>query len=161
MLSNFKQELFFPLLFLTLGIFVFIESNSFPETAAFFPKLLSVLLIFFSLIIFINILQKNNIEKNKINGNYNTKKITSKEGNNKTVYILLIGLILYTILIKYLGYVVSTIILVYYTIFSLNYEKKRSILFISIIIGFILYFIFKYIFKTPLPPGIIFGIFKN
>jgi len=113
------------------------------------------------LIIFINILQKNNIEKNKINGNYNTKKITSKEGNNKTVYILLIGLILYTILIKYLGYVVSTIILVYYTIFSLNYEKKRSILFISIIIGFILYFIFKYIFKTPLPPGIIFGIFKN
>lgn len=154
---NYRKELFFPLIFIILGIIVFLESNNFPKTAAFFPRLLAVTIILLSLFLILKTLKKVPFEKSISSSK--KEQITTKEENIKIVFILLIGLIVYTFIIKYFGYLISTVFLIYYTIFFLKYEKKKNIVGISVIIGVMLFLIFKYLFKTPLPQGSIFNLF--
>jgi len=142
---KFKADLVFSFVLIILGVLIFTESSTYPEKVALFPKILSVIMI-----LLVSVSLFNNFRNKEI-----TKDIPIKE-NLRIVYILLVGLILYRLILPFLGYIISTVFLAYYTILFLEYKKKKYAFIVSIIFVLLLFFIFNYLIKTRLPTGIIF-----
>lgn len=74
----------------------------------------------------------------------------------KRVVITLSLSFLYFISIYFIGYIIATIVFTLLTIFLFGYKKHTMYIFTAFQVG-ILYFIFIYIFRLPLPKGLLFN----
>ena len=140
---HWKIDIFVGLFFLAIsGVFGGIAS-CYPHLAAMFPQFISLALAILSGSLAWMAFRRRNSEED-------THGIKQ---NISTVLLIVCGLIAYIIVLKWLGYILSTILLIMYTIIVLGYTKIKQVLLISIIAVLIIYVIFRYLINVPLPQG--------
>ncbi|MDI7258516.1 MAG: tripartite tricarboxylate transporter TctB family protein [Thermodesulfobacteriota bacterium] len=137
---------------MVLAMFGMIQASLFETTmklgvgVSFLPFWMSALLMFLALILLINVLRGR--EKCE------DKPVFNKEGILKTVFLAIV-LIFYLILLEILGYFVSTFLFFFITIFILNRSHIIRITFWAAMFTFLLFAVFKWWLKSPLPTGLI------
>lgn len=152
-----KENIILGIMFISLALFAIYETTNFQKNpyglsidslgAAFFPKLVSVLIILLSALLIVGELKKKN------------KKESSSFLDSKITFPLLIGALvfIYSFLIRFLGYIISTIILNIVLLIIFKVEKKTSIIVFPVILTLLVYVIFKIAFRVPLAEGILFS----
>lgn len=144
------------ILFMLFGVLSYIEAGkirilSFGGKigADFFPKNLSILLIILSLCWLINdLLKKSESEK---------KKVTTEEIGRITFFAIVF--ILYVFLLKYFGFIVTTIFLVFFNHILLRTGKVNIKILVltsiySVIVAIGMWYLFEKVFQMTLPSGI-------
>ncbi len=134
-------DLFLSFFLFIISGFVYIQSAGFPEVSAKFPRLTAVFTIILALFLMISAIKRRNEEYAKTDNNY------------LIVCKIIAGLIIYSLVLKVFGYLISTIMLTSYTIFTMKYSKKKNILLISCVVILVIYLIFKVLLQIPLPRG--------
>jgi len=132
---------------LLVCIIVYLLTNNYPSphvgyiSAATFPRLLSTLIGVLGVVLMIqSIYTKNNI------------KIQFK--NSKIVITVIIALILYALTIKYIGFEITTVCFIFFTLYLLGIKKLSYLIFTPIITTLLIQYIFKNILGVALPVGI-------
>lgn len=134
---------------LLLSLYVLLESKTFADASegaannpALFPVALAILLAIFSSILIIQAL----LRKEKIKFGIN-KEVALRIG------VFFVSLTIYVFILKVLGFLLSTII---FSIFMINYLKgnkkisKESLIY-GVIFSVIVFLVFYFILKVPLP----------
>ena len=109
------------------------------------PKGLGYLLLSLSVILFFQNRPEKDEEKQKRN---------IKKDDLIILIVTLLSLLLYVFLLEPLGFVISTIVFLAFTIRLYGYKKWITNLVVSIGFSLFLYFSFNYILKVYLPQGI-------
>jgi len=143
-----KTDFYLSLILIILSIIVFIESLRLPKIPSYFPRLLSILLLITAVILTMSALRRRGKE---------VKKVKKKEYNYYQLGAVVGSLILYILILRWLGYLLSTGLLIIWLISTSGYPKRKQIIIISIIAVVALYIIFKLILNVPLPMGIFAG----
>lgn len=155
-----KKEFWFGITLIGIGLLVSIISSTFPSFVvegkklpgpAFFPAILSVILIIgggYEILISLRI---KGLQKSK-----KTFIEYCKDWGNQNIFIVVLTLILYVPIIKWLGFVFGTFLLSFLLMIRLKASWQRGII-ASAILVVIIILIFEKVFKVPLPEGI-FGI---
>jgi len=133
-----NTNIYLSITLIILSIIVFIESLKLPNIDAQFPKLISISLFITAIILVISSLKIKTQEK-------------KKEYNYWRAGIVIVGLILYILILRWLGYLLSTGLLITYVIFILGYNKRKQIIVVAIVATVVLYLIFKILLGVPLP----------
>ena len=142
---HWKIDMFVGVFFLVISLLFGGIALNYPPLAAMFPQFISVCLAVLSgSLICVSFRRRNSNEETH-----------GVQHNVLTVLQVVCCLIVYIVLLTWLGYIRSTILLVMYTIIVLGYTKIKQTTLISVLAVFIIYFIFKYLIKVPLPQGII------
>lgn len=76
--------------------------------------------------------------------------------NPKNFIILTVLLVFYVWIMGYIGFIVSTLVFLPFTIFLMGYKKVLNLIACSVGITVFVYFLFVKVFEIPLPENIIF-----
>lgn len=137
-----KELLSIVFLYLLSGYFFF-KASEFRGDAGLFPRLLSGTVAFLNTIHLVTVLTRN-VEKKK-----------SKEDRELRKLLIIIFLsILYILLIKPLGFVISSLVFLLSTVYLLDVKKKKMGVIIAIITIALIYIAFALILKVKVPMGI-------
>jgi len=147
------KDIICSLLFLSFGIFIFIHSLEITPKmekdlgSGYMPKLIAGSIITLSIIKLI-LLFLNKTNKN------------SQEENNDVFggLLTIILLALYVYFFNIVGFILSTTLYLFFQILILSNEKNRNLVLfgiISIVTSLVIYTLFVYIIKSPLPIGLI------
>lgn len=134
-----KPDVVLALLLILLSAGVYALSAPMPKLAAAFPRFLSVLLIVLSLILLMTSLRSADTAKLSINW--------------RPVGTVVLVMVAYYYMLRYLGYIVSTIALTSSLYYVLGYRDKRVLILTSLGISIGLYLLFGLAFGVPLPRG--------
>lgn len=137
------------MLLIGLSIAMVIMTRDFPPGfrgsglgPSFFPILVTIVILFLVFLLLLETYKK--IDKNQ--------KINFK--NLKAPLFLTVIIILYAIIIKFIGFRISTFVFLFVSTTFLKIEIKKA-LFFSFIITAIVYIIFRVLLKIPLPTGVL------
>jgi len=133
-----NTNIYLSITLIILSIIVFIESLKLPNIDAQFPKLISISLFITAIILVISSLKMKTQEKKKEYNYWRAGKV-------------IVGLILYILILRWLGYLLSTGLLITYVISILGYKKRKQIIVVAIVSTVVLYLIFKILLGVPLP----------
>jgi len=151
-----KAEIFISLFFMNFSIIIFKMSDSFPSLkghdvgSGFFPRMLSIILIFLSLLLLFGCFKK----KNSIFAENNEKSIDILPSIR--VIIVIILTIAYRYLLEYVGLLILSPLYLIILMLLIKVEDFKKSVFLSIFVTITLWFIFCYLLKMPLPTGSIF-----
>lgn len=144
---------------IAISLYVIFTSITFPEDhvmkigPGFFPLLLAILFLIFSIILILKeILSKKSKEE--------FDKFSFKDPGIIRSLITLGALIVYIILLPYLGFIIDTIILLVFLMLLMKYKKYLIIGVTSVGVSFAVFFIFEKLLNITLPMGFI-EIFFN
>ena len=138
-------------LVLALCITFFIQSLSYPATAARLPQILIIIIAILAVIMFLDA-----IRKQKKADKANEKVEKTEQINVKQVLVFGILIVLYVVLLEPIGYFILTPI---FTFAALMYLKATHIgIAAAISIGFtaIIYGLFSVFLNVPIPKGMFF-----
>jgi asparagine N-glycosylation enzyme membrane subunit Stt3 len=124
---------------------VFIESLKIPKVPSEFPKLISLLLTLLAVILMLTAFKRRE------------EKTKETVYNFYPVICVILCLIVYILVLRWIGYIVSSIVLIFSVILILGYKKKKRVFIISLASVTVIYLIFKIILGVPLPMGFIFN----
>ncbi len=128
----------------------FVYSGKYPKDIVLYPKLICELGIGLSVLEVLKICLLERKEKA-----YEQIASVSVKDLIK-VLIVFAGLVVYAVMIPFLGYVVSTILYMAAVSFWINRtQKKYTYLVIAVCMAIVLYVVFKIVLKIPLPAGIL------
>jgi len=116
----------------------------------FFPYLIVVSIICLGAVSLIIDIYK--VKVNKEEHEINDINITSAF----RVVATIVNLIVWIILIRYLGFIISTILLTSFLIIIIEKRKTYQVLSVSVLFSILIYFIFQLGLKIPLPKGLFF-----
>ena len=122
----------------------------FPETTialspTVFPRFVSVCLFILSLILLLQGIKKQVTESEQSNNIQFNKAFVFR-------FILMVTVaIFYLLIINKTGYLVATPIFIAGSMLIFNEKKLYRIILVSVVTTFILYFVFRIIFRVPLP----------
>ncbi|MGL4985882.1 MAG: tripartite tricarboxylate transporter TctB family protein [Treponemataceae bacterium] len=109
-----------------------------PRTQSFsYPRVIAYVLLFFTIVCLINEIRK---------------KIVF---NSTIPFTGLIAIPLYFIITANCGFLMATILFFPSAIYILGLKDKKKIVFLSIILTGVIFIIFRYGFKVPIPQGIL------
>jgi|SRR5699024_1001970 len=140
MISKHQLDIFLSIVLILLSVLIFFTSQGMPPDAGGFPKFLSLFLGVCALILLITSLKKNKIIKIK--------------ADKKAIFVFLlitITLIIYYIALIYLGFIISSIILVFSILYIFEAANVIKNLIISVLIVMVIYYIFHKLLNVPLP----------
>lgn len=119
------------------------------------PQLLAVFIIGLSIF---NILIYKKNSKNSAQESYKEDTNNDSIAYPKNLWISITLLALYTFLINYIGFVVSTTLFVLVNMYVMGLKNKRNLIIISVIIVVALVVVFPKLLGVPLPRGV--GVFS-
>ena len=155
-----EGNLIFGTVLIGVAILVIVEASFFPKFVvsgkklpgpAFFPTILGIILVisgFYEIIM--ALLEKRFFRLSKPFSNY------LKDWGIQNVLILLLMLIIYVPIIKFLGFILGTFIISSLLMVRLKTGWIRSVV-VSIALIVVIVLLFEKVFKIPLPEGV-FGI---
>jgi len=129
------------IIFLILSFGISTNSNDI-FNASFMPKIYTILIILFGILIIINSF------KNKINNQ------TVKEYKGPIMTMLLV--IIYIMAIPLIGYYLSTIIMIFTFLFIVKFKNRFLLILTPFIASGLVYVIFEMLLKVPIPTGSLF-----
>jgi putative tricarboxylic transport membrane protein len=146
-----KGNIVISCVFILLGIIVLVNVSTYPSVGreqitgpAFFPRLLALILIGLSVMLFIS--------------NYRSKDQSSTglfDIYAINAYITMVGLLGYMVMINIVGFIIATPILLFGLMKFYGMKKYPKLVLSSVIITGIIYGVFKLLLAVPLPTGII------
>ena len=129
-----------------VSIIFFIIAQNMKGDAGLFPKLLSGLIFILNSIQLFFIIVKNTLSSK------------SKEDLSiKKLIIIMLLCSLYVLLLKYLGFIISSILFLISSVFLLEVENKKLGIFIGICTVIVIYICFGIFLRVQIPVGI-FGV---
>jgi len=146
-------------LFLAFGLLFFIEGSKYPSTikgdmgSSFMPQLIAACIIILAVMKIIESLRINN-PKAKSNDLASQKEKEDIKGGLMTVALIIV----YAVLFKPLGFIVSTFLYLMLQMIVLCDKDKRNwkiITSISVIAPVLIYLFFVYVVERPMPQGFI------
>ncbi|RKX55123.1 MAG: hypothetical protein DRP50_03340 [Thermotoga sp.] len=155
-----KKTFWFGITLIGIGILVVAVSSTFPGFVVggkklpgpgFFPTILSIILMIGGIYEILISLRTKGVKK------YRRSFVEyCKDWGNQNIFIVILSLILYVPIIKWIGFIVGTFLLSLLLTIRLKATWLRGII-TSVILVIIIILIFEKIFKISLPEGI-FGI---
>ncbi|MDR7870467.1 MAG: tripartite tricarboxylate transporter TctB family protein [Tissierellaceae bacterium] len=135
----------------------------------FFPNILSIILGILGISLLITSLYKIKVDNNNIDNDVeiiedSSTVVTKSYGKLKVLsrypdIISIILLFIYTISMKYLGFIISSVIYLFLqmNVLSIYRKSKNYLLYglVSVVVPIIVYYIFTQIFSLTLPEGIL------
>lgn len=152
-MTNRQRDIICAVLFLGFGIFMFSNSLSIHPIipnevgSGYVPKVLSLAITFLSALLFVLSLLKKKVARQE----------KSDEDSKAGVFTIL-ALAVYVVLFQVLGFLVATVLYLFFQITLLSTEKNRNLLLfgaISIVVPVVIYMIFKTLFQMSFPVGIL------
>lgn len=111
--------------------------------AGFWPAMLGVLLIMLAVILTITtIIKRKDLEKIPV--------ILNQAANHR-VYIMMGVIILFLIMMKFLGFYIAAFVFIPVTMFVMGEKNKKKMLFVSVLTMAAIYIIFELVLKTKMP----------
>jgi putative tricarboxylic transport membrane protein len=148
-----NYDKFTSVIWLIVGLFFFIGGlklgveKLFSPGPGFFPALFSAILILLSLILFFL-----NFRKKK---HYTKQKLWKEKNSWRPICSILFALLCYALLLNNIGYIITTIIFLFYLIKIIGDRGWKQAFTISFLGTSISYSVFKVLFEVPLPKGIL------
>lgn len=144
-MKNPKNDVYFSIVLLLFTGFVFQQTYNFPKEAALFPRIFTITLGILALILLIkSLIAVKSLKTGE------TEEV-KKPQNYKSPAMIVIGLVLYALLLKVLGYIITTFLLSAYVIYVLGYRDIKKMLLTSGIGVTLTYVVFKVILGVNLP----------
>lgn len=137
-----KVDIYISFTLLCFSSYTFIESNNFGSLSRKFPKLISFFLFLLSLILLFSSFRGNKDD------------VADKEIDIFPVIKILIGILIYIVFLKWIGYLPLSFMLIFYITLILGYKNKVKAIIFSFISTIIVYFIFITLLQVPIPEGI-------
>ncbi len=137
-MNNKFSDCLLSVLCIGFGLYIVIESKDINFYEKIFPFLVGFGLIFTSVFVLSSALIKKN-----------PKPIEKK--NYALVFMMIAILVIYAILIKYAGYILSTTFLCAIILYVLGYKKATTIIIVSLSVTTVTYVLFKILLNVPLP----------
>jgi len=135
---------------LGLSLYVYLASKTFErvgsglaENPAYYPRILAFLLALLSVILLVDTLRK----RVKVTCSVNVELL-------KNLGLFLAFLLMYILLLKPIGFILTTIAFIFCMTWFLGGTKKQAFI-ASIPMSLIVYVVFSFILKVPLPKGIL------
>lgn len=146
-----RKEILVSIVFMILSIIIFILTFRFPKlTVALsptaFPRFISISLFFLSIILLLSGI----IAGRKNNQQAEVSKKYYQEFKIKLLIMILLAFI-YTRILPIVGYILSTPLLIAGNMLLFKETRWIRIVTISLVITFLLYALFRMVFKIPLP----------
>jgi len=145
-------EFFFYLFCIFLGVFILIASASFPNEAirepigvALFPRLAAFLLIVSSSVCLLSM----NKEYFKLEGDLSSEELL-------IFLVTLILMIAYGLLLKSLGFVITTFLVMMVMTLLLGGKKILEATIVCLVVTGLIFYLFRVVFSIPLPMGLFF-----
>ena len=142
-----KRDLIFSIISLIISIFWSLFAFSYPRDSSAFPRILCVVLILLSLIMFYKSLQTN-VNRHPTDENF---IIFSKKN---VLFYLLCGL--YILALTKIGFYVASYFFVLGICIFLKYQNKAVIFVWPAVLCLLLYLVFSCFLHVPTPEGILF-----
>jgi len=147
---NIHYDVYLSLLFIILSLFLYTRTSSMITGAGLFPKiLLSSLFVLSIITLYLGIKKSFIITKEQQKEILSFNKI-------RLSLISLVIVIIYAVLVKYLGFYTSTIIFIFIFMKFCNINKILNILLLAVGIDLFIYFLFEVQLKIFMPKGILF-----
>jgi len=133
---------------LVLSIYAYVVSDAFKrvgqglsENPAYYPRILALLLALMSCGILIGAIRKRQVVTVKVN-----RELLINIGKFLGI------LILYIVILKSVGFILSTTLFSFSMIWFLGSTRKQAAIY-ALPISLVVYFVFSYLLKVPLPKG--------
>ena len=151
-----KENIVTSIIFVCIALFTMYETTNFKENPygltqdslgpTFFPILVSILIILLSALLIASELRKK------------TSRDSIPFLNASIVFPIIVAVIvlIYVVSMKYLGYIISSIILNVILLIIFKVKKITFIAIFPVMITLIIYAIFKIAFRVPLAEGVFF-----
>lgn len=141
----FKNKEIYSILFIYIvSISFFKQSINMKADAGLFPKLLSIIIFILNTLYLFNALKKK-VKLDKLKEEISIKKF----------YKMLLLSILYIILIKIIGFILSSFIFLIISMKILEVKNNKIVIFISIITTLTIYICFSIFLNVPMPTGLL------
>jgi hypothetical protein len=151
---------FLSLLFmLTMHNFVFggfetkIGSLFFPKFVIFIILILSTILVSIG---FLKAIKKDFATTFKSDEQKLYEEMSISEENSLNVLIYILFLFLYILLLYFLGFLLSTPLIIFFVMLILRGHNFTIMISISILVSFVIYYLCYYLMRVMLPTGVIF-----
>ncbi len=137
---------------MAFSIFVFVMAKDFPAGTngvpgpGVFPMIISSLLFFCSLIILVFSISV------PLEGE---KTITLGTKDNRRVYISMVGLVIYAIILPFLGFLITNAIMLFVAITLFKQKRSYSTALIALLVSLVVYVIFTRVLQVPLDFGLV------
>lgn len=145
-----KSNIISAIIFILLGAYVLIEASTFPELGGdqvtgpeFFPSILAFILIGLSLILFLTSIGK---KEDREMGFFNPLAFKT--------YLTILGLFAYILVLNIMGFIISTIAILFILIRFYGMKSIPKIAIVSTVATFVLYGVFHLLLSVPLPTNI-------
>ncbi len=145
-LFQYTGRILFPIFFISLSLFFWMLSTRFRSGESYgpaiVPRLWSIFLILFGVILYIKVL-------------LGKEETDPKPGRLDTVFQFIVLLLLYIPAIHYIGYFISTICFLPVAMWLLGYRRKIAIVLITVLWAALSYALFFHLLHVALPTGIL------
>lgn len=152
-----KPDIIGGILGILISIYVLYESAKFPKDIVmkvgpgYFPRLLAVALFAASVLLIINALRGKSRKK--------YEKFNIKDPGIHRAGIALLATISYCLVLKYLGFIISSVLYLMFLMYLLKKRNYVSMIVISACISIGIYSIFQSILNITLPMGVLSELF--
>jgi putative tricarboxylic transport membrane protein len=137
-MNNKISDCLLSVLCISFGMYIVIEAKDLNFYESIFPLLVGFGIIITALVVLSFALIRKE-----------SKRIEKK--NYALVLMMIVMLVIYAILIKYAGYILSTILLCAIILYVLGYKKIKTITIVSLSVTIVTYVLFKIVLNVPLP----------
>lgn len=144
-MKNPKSDICFSIILLLFTGFIYQQTYKFPKEAALFPRIFTVALAILTLILLFKSLKAmKSIKAEEV-------EEVKKTQNYKSPTLIVVGLVVYALVLKILGYIISTFLLSSYVIYVLGYKDVKKMVLTSAVGTGLIYVVFKTILGVNLP----------
>ena len=144
-MKNWLKDSILAVTLLVISLSTYIVAKEYPDIASHFPTRLALVLggLSFALLI-------KSIVVTRVTDAEKETDFSSMKG----VFIVVAGIGVYTIALKYAGYLISSFLLVLFLISFLGFSKKVALFLTTAACVLAVYVAFKMVLGVPLPPGL-------
>ena len=157
------DRIFLGVLVIFFGI-ILQQSIGMSRTSSLMPRLFSIVGIILCLFVYLDgiIKEKKSAKKTSVEDgkkeekDWRTAGVADKKG---LPFFVTSGIVIgYFVLLVFLGYIVSSIIVMLVIPFLMKFPKKIAITVVALVSTLVLFFAFRYLFNIALPAGLLFDM---
>lgn len=154
--KSIHQDVFSGFIMLLVSVVFFMLTTDLPDRAALFPKFILSILLFFSIAIIINGFIKTAKAKKgeQVSKGDEEERITFSKVKRPLFFLFLLSI--YVLLMNFLGFFISTSILIVVVLYLLHVRKLLTFIFTVLGINMFIYILFVRLLHVNLPQGILF-----
>lgn len=146
-MKNWVKDTLLSVILIVISIATYVVAKEYPDIASHFPTRLAWVLGGLAVALLVKSLFVTRVKNAQ-----ETTDLSSIKG----VFVVVISIAVYTLILKYAGYLVSSFCLLLFLIPFLGFTRKVALILTTAGCVLVVYGAFKLILGVPLPPGLFF-----